>query len=615
VSAPPTAPSAPESAYRTRLEAARAALARLDAVSARLANARALSFFGAAGVAVAVMLGQLPRTFWWATLGLLAAYAAFALWHHRIFLAEERERLKVDLNERGLMRLDGRWHAFAEKGERFASPTHLYVPDLDVFGQGSLFQLMNETATRAGEACLAGWLSAPSGREETMLRQGAARELVEQLDWRQRLAYEGRLAARDKADPAHLITWAEGPQRLESVRWARPFAFLLPPLTLVLFVLGQLEVVPGGLWWAGLFAQLGVVGLTRRAYAEFYAQVAGAETGFARYEQLFRVVEEGRFQHPRLLSLQQGLQREGAPPVSAVFARFSRLYAFSEVRQSGQLHPVLNLLTLWDTHTLFALEGWRRAHGAQVRGWFEALSQLEGVSCLSGLAFDRPGWMWPTLEEGGPRVLARGLGHPLLEKPVRNDVALEGPAEALLITGSNMSGKTTLMRALGLNTVVALAGGPVCAEAFDVTPLQVLTCMRVRDSLEQGVSYFYAEVRRLKLVLDAAAAAKGQVLFLLDEILTGTNTRERQLASRQVLRLLLESGGVGCITTHDLSLAELAAEFPGRVHNVHFRDTVVEGQMRFDYRLREGVVDTTNALRVMALAGIPVRLEGEAQTG
>jgi DNA mismatch repair ATPase MutS len=285
------------------------------------------------------------------------------------------------------------------------------------------------------------------------------------------------------------------------------------------------------------------------------------------------------------------------------------------VRQSGQLHPVLNLLTLWDTHTLFALERWRRAHGSQVRGWFDALAQLEAISGLAGLAFDRPTWMWPTVEEGGPRVLARGLGHPLLAESVRNDVALEGPAEALLITGSNMSGKTTLMRALGLNTVVALAGGPVCAETFDVTPLQVLTCMRVRDSLEQGVSYFYAEVRRLKLVLDAAAASRGQVLFLLDEILTGTNTRERQLASRQVLRLLLESGAIGCITTHDLSLAELAGEFPGRVHNVHFRDTVVEGQMHFDYRLREGVVDTTNALRVMALAGIPVRLEGEAQTG
>ncbi len=243
-----------------------------------------------------------------------------------------------------------------------------------------------------------------------------------------------------------------------------------------------------------------------------------------------------------------------------------------------------------------------RGCAAGSRRWRE----LEALSCVAGLAFDRPSFLWPTVEGSGPRVKAEGVGHPLLDAPVLNDVELPGPGCALLLTGSNMSGKTTLLRALGLNAVLALAGAPVCARAFSLTPLQVLTSMRVKDSLERGVSYFYAEVQRIKAVLDAAAAAKGQAMFLLDEILLGTNTRERQIASREVLRLLLTTGAIGGVTTHDLSLANLADEYGGKVVNMHFRDHLEDGKMVFDYRLRPGVVDTTNALRVLRMAGVPV---------
>jgi MutS domain V len=608
--APPPPTSAPWlagpwQAYGARLEAAKAALAQLDRRSARIANARAVVFIAGAALAGGVALGQVPREGWWGVVVAFVAYVLLAWRHHRVFAAEERERLRVVLNERGLARLDGRWHTFAEKGERFLEPGHLYTPDLDVFGQGSLFQLINETATRAGEETLAAWLSQPAGAVEVTQRQGAAQELAPMLDWRQTLAYEGRLTARDKANPAAFIAWAEGGPMLDAVRWARPLAWVLPPVTLALYLLGQQGVVPRPLWWAGLLAQLAVVAATRRTFAAMFERVQAGETGFARYERIFRVVEQARFSHPHLLALQQGLQRPGAPPVSEVFAHFSRVHGFASLRLS-QFHPVIHLFTLWDFHALFALERWQKEHGASVRAWFEALAALEALACLAGLAHDRPHFTWPTVREGPPTVDVRGVGHPLLEAPVRNDVKLHGPSCALLITGSNMSGKTTLMRAVGLNAVVALAGGPVCADALGVSPLQVLTAMRVRDSLEQGVSYFYAEVRRLKKVLDAAAAVKGQALFLLDEILTGTNTRERHLASREVLKLLLATGAIGAITTHDLSLAELAREYPGRVCNVHFRDHVEDGRMTFDYRLREGVVDTTNALRVMALAGIPI---------
>nr|WP_242588473.1 DNA mismatch repair protein MutS [Corallococcus macrosporus] len=604
VPVPNESPS-PHRTYTDRRAAAQADLTALDRVSARYANLRTVAFVVALVIAALTLMGRLPKPWWWAAAGALAVYGLLAVLHHQVFLKEQRARLFVLLNERGLARLEGGWHAFTDKGERFLSPNHLYATDLDVFGQGSLFQLINETATRAGEERLAAWLSAPADAQTVVTRQGAARELAPRVDFRQDLCADARVVAKDKADPALFIQWAEAGPSLDAIRWSRPLAVLLPPVTLALFILGTVGVIPDSLVWLGLFAQLGIAVATRRTLKRMDDAVEQGERGFVRYASLFERVEGQTFEHPRLKQLQAGLRAEGGPPVSALFRRFSRLYSLIEFKRH-QFHALVHWLTLWDIHALFALEGWRAAHGRDVRQWFEGLAELEALCCLGGLAHDRPAFTWPQLEAQGPSVMATALGHPLLDAPVPNDVSLPGPRHALLITGSNMSGKTTLMRALGANVVLALAGAPVCAAAFRLSPVQVLTSMRVKDSLERGVSYFHAEVLRLKTVLDAAAAAKGQALFLLDEILLGTNTRERQIASREVLRLLLASGACGAVTTHDLSLAVLADEPGSHVVNVHFRDHLEDGKMVFDYRLRQGVVDTTNALRVLRLAGVPV---------
>ncbi|MCP3140667.1 MutS-related protein [Pyxidicoccus xibeiensis] len=595
----------PHRTYTERRASAQADLAALDRVSARYANLRTLAFLVAAVTAGLIFAGRLPKVWWWAAAGAVFVYGVLAVLHHQVFRREARAKLYVLLNERGLARLGRGWHEFTERGERFLSPGHLFTPDLDVFGQGSLFQLMNETATRAGEERLASWLSAPAPAAEVEARQGAARELAPRVDFRQDLCVDSRVVAKEKAEPGLFIRWAEAGPSLDSIRWARPVAVVLPLVTLTVYVLEKLGILPDGAVWAGLAAQLAVALITRRALRAMDEAVEVGERGFVRYAPLFERVEGQRFEHPLLRKLQVGLQQSGKKPVSAHFKRFSRLYSFVEFKRH-QFHPVIHWLTLWDVHALFALERWRAEHGKDVRNWFEGLAELEALSCVAGLAHDRPDFAWPVLETQGPRVEAVALGHPLLDAPVPNDVSLPGPAHALLITGSNMSGKTTLMRALGTNVVLALAGAPVCAKSFRLSPLQVLTSMRVKDSLERGVSYFYAEVQRIKAVLDASQAAKGQALFLLDEILLGTNTRERQIASREVLRLLLGTGAIGAVTTHDLSLAVLSDEPGAHVVNVHFRDHLEDGKMVFDYRLRQGVVDTTNALRVLRLAGVPV---------
>jgi hypothetical protein len=597
--------------YQVRAREAQQRLSSLDAKGAWLANARAVSFFGALVLVGLSAFNQLDGRGYLGSAVLGLVYAIAAAWHHRVLTEEDKLRLTLRLLTRGMARLTHRWLDFEEQGQGYLQPNHLYVPDLDVFGHGSLFQLLDETATQSGEARLASWLSSKTGAAALEERQQAVRELAPKVDFRQGLLIEARKLARGKADPRRFIAWAEGPDALKSIRWALPLAFILPATTLTLWILGRVDVVPSTWVWFGLLAQLLIAILVRKPLGEMYEQIIAGEQGFVRFDGAFRKLEQEPLQAPRLKALQQGLQSAGT--VSSKLARFGRLFAFAELRQSGQVHAVVQLLTLWDIHWLFAIERWRKAHGTEVRGWFDGLAEVEALFSLATFTHERPDYVFARIQPGhATHFVARGLGHPLLETPVVNDVAFEHGGEAIILTGSNMSGKSTLLRAMGANTVLALAGAPVCAQSLELSELDVLTSMRVKDSLERGVSYFYAEVQRMKAVLDAAVAAKGHALVLLDEILLGTNTKERQMASRGLLRLLLDAKALVAVTTHDLSLTTLQGS---RVKNFHFQDALVNGEMRFDYQLRPGVVETTNALRVLELSGIQLPSQDLLENG
>jgi ABC-type transport system involved in cytochrome c biogenesis ATPase subunit len=583
-----------EQTYRERLAAAQREVDALDRVGARLANGRLFFFLAAGALTVAAAFHALPSTPGWA--GAAASFIAFlalATWHGRVIDRERRAKVRAALNQRGLDRLAGKWHTFADKGEQYGSPEHLYTPDLDVFGQGSLFQRLNETATKAGEALLASWLKAPAATaEEIVSRQRAVRELSTNVDFRQALLAEARVASEARADPSRFIAWVEGPNLLAGIRWARALGYVLPPLTLTLGMLASYDVLPPIVPALSFVLQLLIAAATWSACGKLYSAVTDGQGGFVRFEGTFAAVTAQQFQDARLQRLRT------AAGASDRLARFGRLFAFAELRSSGQYHAVINVLLLWDLFFLFRLEDWRSSVGKDIRTWFDALAELEALSAMATWSAERPADAFPEIPDGAV-LEAKQLGHPLLDKPVCNDVTLTG--QAWVITGSNMSGKTTLLRAIGLNTVMALAGLPCCAEAMKVSRLTVLTSMRVKDSLERGVSYFYAEVQRIKALLDAARAANGAALFLLDELLMGTNTRERQIASKRLLELLMEAHGIGAVTTHDLSLTEVKG-----VRNVHFRDEVDGGNIHFDYRLRDGVVETTNALKLLDAAGVPM---------
>ncbi len=604
----PTLPqSRAQAAQRHRDERAQAetVAAALDRRMGGVANARVVAFLASAAFLLLTIFHRLPTWGYLPAVGAALAYAGLALWHGRLLQAEARARAVAAHHQRGEDRLSGAWHTHSPGGpplEQLAE--HPYALDLDVFGHGSLFQLLDEAATAHGEQRLADWLSRPASPEEVRHRQSQVKELASRPDFRRDLAVEGRLGGNARVSPRAFITWAESPTSMDEVRWMRPLAVVVPLLWVAIVAGAAVDLLPGELPWLFLLIPAAMLLRARRGIVRSFEGLELGQRGADRLARALSRLELEPFTSPELRALARGTERAVAPSVA--MRQLARLASLAEQRRN-QLHVVVNVLTLWDLHVFFRLDDWRRKNGREVAGWLDRLADVEALSCLGGYLHDRPDLTMPVVTEEGPRFVAERLAHPLLDDAVPNDVSLEGPGQLLLVTGSNMSGKSTLLRAIGLNTVIALAGGPASARRLSLSALHTWTSMRVQDSLEQGVSFFYAEVRRLKQVLEGAAAHPRSSLVLVDEMLLGTNTRERRLASEEVLHLLVQTGCIGAVTTHDLSLAELARVPGSTLVPVHFQDVLEDGRMRFDYTLRQGVVQSTNALRVLALAGIPVR--------
>ncbi len=339
-------------------------------------------------------------------------------------------------------------------------------------------------------------------------------------------------------------------------------------------VLGDNNLGPARhLWVVSLIAQIGVLGLLRSAIEPILAVVASQESPFGRYVPLLRRIEGQAFTSPRLVALRARLTGASGADASRAVASLLRIVSFAEIRHSGLIHVIANLFLLWDVFCARALAGWRERFGrtAQMRTWLDTLAEIEALASLGAFADEHPSFAFPTVDSGPPHFEAESLGHPLIvaNRRVENDVNVGSAGCALLITGSNMSGKSTLLRSMGVSSVLALAGGPVCAKRLSLASCSVRTSMRIKDSLEEGVSHFYAELARLKSVVDAVNAGD-KVFFLLDEVLHGTNSRERQIGAKAIVKHLLARGAVGAVSSHDLGLADLEAESGGKIVNVHF---------------------------------------------
>ncbi|HZD04266.1 MAG TPA: hypothetical protein VE173_05090, partial [Longimicrobiales bacterium] len=492
------------------------------------------------------------------------------------------------------------------------SGDHPYASDLHVEGNASLRRLAGPVTSEAGRRTLRRWLLEPADPTGVRLRQEAVAELAGDLDFRMELTVRGRLAGdapRGALDD--LVGWARGRPALLEDSVVRVAVWTLPPLTLVLVTFQILGSLPA-LWILPFVLQLLVLRRSGRRLGGDLLRAAHGAPALRSHGPQLRLVEEARRGAELLRELARRLDVTDEP----AHVRLDRLSRLADVAESRHnlVYQMLNPVLLLDVYLGLALDRWRRRSGSHVEGWLEALGEVEALGALACLAHDHPDWSFPTWSEGSEETVlrARALGHPLLppETCVRNDVEVGPPGTFLLVTGSNMSGKSTLLRALGANAVLAGAGGPVCATSFDVPPVRLHTSMLVVESLEEGVSRFMAELLRVRSIVMAARAegpGTPPVLYLLDEVLQGTNTAERRVAARAILRHLLAAGALGAVTTHDLTL-HAAPDLQQRARARHFRESVeqVDGGTRltFDYVLRPGLATTRNALKLLEAVGL-----------
>jgi len=532
-------------------------------------------------------------------------FVALVIVHDRVLRQEARAERVRRFFEDGLARLEDAWAGRGDSGERYREPSHPYAQDLDVFGPGSLFELLATTRTAQGSDRLASWLLEPADPVTIRARQAAVEELRPRLSMRLEMAIAGDESGSATQHEA-LAAWADAPAAPlpRAIFYAAILATLLSLGGIALWFLSGAGPVP----FAFALLLQGALALSLRARVR--AVLAGADTpvgALARTASLLACVENERFESPLLAELAEALKTTGRSP-SAELEALLRLIDRRDARQNQFFAPIAALL-MWGTHAALALEAWRARCGPRLSVWIEAAGEIEALCALASYAHEHPGDPFPEIvdAEAGPVFEGQALGHPLLPaaKAIRNDLALGRTPQALVMSGSNMSGKSTMLRTVGCNTILALAGAPVRATHLRVSPLRITASIRIVDSLQEGQSHFMAEIMRLRQVVEISRGTP-PALFLLDEILHGTNSHDRRIGAEAVLKGLVENGALGIVTTHDLALTQIVPESAGRMANVHFEDHLEDGVMEFDYALREGIVEKSNALELMRSVGLDV---------
>lgn len=603
--------------------------------SLALSRARLVVFAAAAVVLIALLRTEGPiRT--WLLYGLLLLAIVFGFLVARHTRIDERRRwfetlARVNRDQGARMRRD--WRAVPHAAVAPAPPHHSYADDLDVLGVGpghaSLIDLIGPLNTTRGREFLRDWLLSPAPPALVSKRQAAARELAPLVDFREQFAARAILAAagsrRASLDPAvafrQFLQWAEGPPWLISRPWLLWLARLLGGSTALLVIAQALGIVDDPVWLVPLLPAV-VLWFIVSSRIERTFQHAFARNDAPREEaRLFELIASRPFSSDLAAGISRALSSEAG--AGRAMLRLQRLMELADIRLTPLFHFPLNAVTMWDFHVVAAVERWQVTCGRRVREWFERTGELEALAAVATLVHDNPGWAFPEIDTSATTVTARALAHPFLPEQARvaNDVEVGPPGTFLFVTGSNMSGKSTLLRAIGINAVLAQAGAPVCATAMTLMPVRVETSMRVQDSLEEGVSYFMAGLKRLKEILSEAAASvlrrsptdesgtsedREVLLYLLDEILQGTNTAERQIAVRTVVRRLISTRSLGAITSHDLNLID-ESDLRSAAHAVHFSERVdvdAASALSFDYTLRPGVATSRNALKLMRLMGL-----------
>ena len=499
--------------------------------------------------------------------------------------------------------LDGDFSGF-KTGEEYAERDHPYTYDLDIFGKASLFQYLCRTTSRPASDRLAEFLKQPAAREEILLRQKAVAELQPLTDWRQELMTLGYLNAGAGNDPAPLIQWLGSDDLFQKTRGEKIITGCLSLLAMAA-VISVITGLPAAIL-APVFGVNFVFYFTRfRRISKLQEQVSRSSDLLKAYSSIIRLTETRNFASPLLQKLKSVFMDEIA--ASDRIRQLSKLVGRLDWRLNVLISAPLNLLFFTDIHFCLALEKWKREHAQRIPEWFAAMAEFEALTSLANMAFNNQDWVYPQVTEDYFVFSAGEMGHPLIpaNRRISNSFSTEGAGKAIIVTGSNMSGKSTFLRTCGVNVVLAFAGAPVCASAFTVSLVRLHSSMRISDSLEENISSFYAELRRLKAII-SGAESDPMVFLLLDEILRGTNSDDRYTGSVALIKQLTGYGAVTMVATHDLRLAGLEQELPQSIENYHFDVKVNDEELFFDYRLTPGICSSFNASLLMKKMGIKV---------
>lgn len=526
--------------------------------------------------------------------------------HSRVIKNKNLSLSLININEEALKRIEGKWRDFKDLGEDFIDTEHDFSYDLDLFGKNSLFQWINCCTTSIGRKKLRDILAYPRlHAEEVLKRQEAVEELSKQVDWRQRFRAYGEINIKGESKaPEKLLKWSK-----EIVTYSSFFklaSFILPVLT-VLSIIYYLLNKNGGYSLPLTFIAANVIIL--KAGEKIRLQVLDTVYEYKKqisiYHDMLVLIENKNFKASMLMDLKDKLIKKDGMKASKAIDSLNKISSKISDR-SNFFTVILNIIFLWDYHLITMLLNWKKNYGEEIEIWIEVMGEFEALSSLSVINFDNPNWAVPKLIEGNLSLRAEACAHPLLPRDaVPNDCSIGKPYNILLITGSNMSGKSTFLRTLGINLVLAYAGTRTCAESFSCSLMKIYTCMRISDNLEKNISSFYAEILRIKSIVKAADNEE-PVFFLLDEIFKGTNSIDRHLGAETLINKLSEKNVIGLVSTHDLELGDIDKK-NSRVKNYHFEEHYKEDKIAFDYKLREGVSTTRNAMYLMKLAGIDFR--------
>lgn len=593
----------PQEQYKARVEEFGLQADRLQKKENRLSLARLIVFIASIGLFFGFYSMNHLLAIALLTIGLVA-FGRLVLFYNKTENSKIYARHLETINYLEEECLQGKFYEYPD-GSEYIDREHPNSYDLDVFGHASLFQYLNRTTSKPAADKLSEWLRFPADLDEISRRQAAIAELKPRIDWRQQMITLGYLNKKAGSDPQSLLNWVKSADFFLKRTRLRAVVVGLSTLAIVLTILTILFSLPAGVLIPVFAFNFFFYFSQGQKISRLHEQVGRSSELLQTYAATIKLIEDETFNVDKLKELQQVFISD--TPVSLQINRLSKMVSRLDTRFNVMVAVPLNLFLFWDIHCCLALEKWRRSHEGQLEQWFSAMAEFEVLSCLANMAFNNPEWPMPNVIHEYFVLEAKDMGHPLIpeERRVCNSVAISSGGKTVLVTGSNMSGKSTFLRTCGVNTLLALAGAPVCAAEFTVSHVQVFSSMRISDSLEDNTSSFYAELKRLAAIIKEAEH-NPRLFLLLDEILRGTNSNDRYIGSVALIRQLIGYETVSVVATHDLKLADLAVQLPEKIDNYHF-DVKIDGEeLYFDYKLNPGICTSMNASILMKKMGIRI---------